>query len=60
MPAEARFRSSSTGIGEITCECRDKKDAADQFESAFVAPVATLYGPGQQVAYRADYVCYGR
>ena len=49
VPAEARFRSSSTGIGEITYECREKKDAAGQFEWAFVAPVATLYGPGQQV-----------
>ena len=49
VPAEARYRSTSTGIGEIIYECRDKKDAAGQFEWAFVAPVATLYGPGQQV-----------
>ena len=65
VPAsEARFRSTSTGIGEITYGCRDKKDAAGQFESAFVAPQAACdsanRGARQQVAYRADYVCYGR
>ena len=63
VPAEARFRSTSTGIGEITYECRDKKDAAGQFESAFVAPQAACgndnRGARQQVAYRADYVFYG-
>lgn len=33
---------SVTRGGEITYECRAKKDMADQFEWAFVAPVATL------------------
>ena len=64
VPAEARFLSTSTGIGEITYECRDKKDAAGQFESAFVAPQAACgndnRGARQQVAYRADDVFYGR
>ncbi|MCH8181094.1 MAG: DUF3455 domain-containing protein [Proteobacteria bacterium] len=32
----------TVGSGEITYECREKKDAAGAFEWAFVAPVATL------------------
>lgn len=49
VPATARFRSTSTGVGEITYECREKKDAAGSYEWTFVAPVAVLYGPGQKV-----------
>jgi len=42
-PAGHRIVMDTWGIGEITYECREKKDAAGQFEWAFVAPVATLY-----------------
>jgi len=42
-PAHHRIAMDTWGVGEITYECREKKDAAGQFEWAFVAPVATLY-----------------
>ena len=42
-PAGHRVALDTIGVGEITYECRDKKDAAGQFEWVFVAPVATLY-----------------
>ena len=35
---------TTTGAGEIACECHAKKDMAGQPEWAFVGPVATLYG----------------
>ncbi|MES1162724.1 MAG: DUF3455 domain-containing protein [Rhizobacter sp.] len=34
---------ATTGVGEITYECREKKDMAGAHEWAFVGPVATLY-----------------
>ena len=34
---------SATGVGELTYECREKKDVAGAFEWAFVGPVAKLY-----------------
>lgn len=43
VPAGQKMRMSTTGVGEITYECRDKANAAGQYEWAFVAPVATLY-----------------
>ncbi len=43
VPAgHAQAWHTTTAGGEITYECRAKKDMADQFEWAFVAPVATL------------------
>lgn len=42
-PEGNRIAMDTWGIGEITYECREKKDAMGQFEWAFVAPVATLY-----------------
>jgi hypothetical protein len=42
-PAGHRIALDTWGVGEITYECRDKKDAAGQYEWAFVTPVATLY-----------------
>ena len=42
-PAGHRIAMDTWGIGEITYECREKKDATGQFEWTFVAPVATLY-----------------
>ena len=44
VPAGQKVTMTTTGIGEITCECREKKDMAGQHEWAFVGPVATLYG----------------
>jgi hypothetical protein len=43
VPAGQKVRLVTTGVGEITYECREKATAAGQFEWAFVAPVATLY-----------------
>lgn len=42
-PADEYQLLWTRGVGEITYECRPKKDVADQFEWVFVAPVATLY-----------------
>ncbi len=43
VPAGQKVRMATTGVGEITYECREKKDMAGQHEWAFVGPVATLY-----------------
>jgi Protein of unknown function (DUF3455) len=42
VPPGHRVALETVGIGEITYECRDKKDAAGQFEWAFVGPAAVL------------------
>lgn len=47
-PTGAKQTMWTVGRGELTYECREKKDMAGQFEWAFVAPVATLYGPGEK------------
>jgi Protein of unknown function (DUF3455) len=44
VPSGNKVAMTTTGVGEITCECREKKDVAGQYEWAFVGPVATLYG----------------
>ena len=43
VPAGQKLMMSTTGVGEITYECREKKDTAGAHEWAFVGPVATLY-----------------
>ena len=43
VPAGQKVMMSTTGVGEITYECREKKDMAGAYEWAFVGPVATLY-----------------
>jgi hypothetical protein len=43
VPAGQKLLMAATGVGEITYECREKKDTAGQHEWAFVGPVATLY-----------------
>ncbi|MEO8807409.1 MAG: DUF3455 domain-containing protein [Burkholderiaceae bacterium] len=43
VPSGQKLMMSTTGVGEITYECREKKDMAGAHEWAFVAPVATLY-----------------
>lgn len=45
VPAGLKQTMSTTGVGEITYECREKKDVAGAHEWVFVAPVATLYSP---------------
>ncbi len=47
-PAGTRQTMWTVGRGELTYECREKKDMAGQFEWAFVGPVATLYGADQK------------
>jgi len=48
VPAGQKVMMATTGVGEITYECREKKDMAGQHEWAFVGPVATLYGVDRQ------------
>lgn len=43
-PTGSKQMMATTGVGEITYECREKAGAAGQYEWAFVGPVATLYG----------------
>lgn len=45
VPAGHRQTMHTTGRGEITYECRAKKDNPAAFEWAFVAPVASLADP---------------
>lgn len=42
VPAGHVETMETVGVGEITYECREKKDMAGAFEWAFVAPVAVL------------------
>ena len=48
VPAGNSIKLETVGTGEITYECREKKDAAGTFEWAFVAPVATLWDMQQK------------
>lgn len=41
-PVGQKALMTQRGVGELTYECRAKKDMATQFEWAFVGPVATL------------------
>jgi hypothetical protein len=50
VPAGQKVMMTTTGVGEITYECREKKDMAGAHEWAFVAPVAVLYTPDRKVA----------
>ncbi|MFZ2989565.1 DUF3455 domain-containing protein [Ideonella sp.] len=51
-PAGHKQVLASTGSGEITYECRARKDQASAFEWAFVAPVASLKDPAGQTIGR--------
>lgn len=42
VPAGNKVAMEAVGVGEITYECRDKKDTAGQFEWVFVGPDAAL------------------
>jgi hypothetical protein len=44
VPAGQKQMMATSATGEITYECREKKDMAGQHEWVFVGPVATLYG----------------
>jgi hypothetical protein len=44
VPPGQKVMLATSGVGEITYECREKKEMAGQHEWAFVGPVATLYG----------------
>jgi len=48
-PAGTSQKMWTVGRGELTYECREKKDMAGQFEWGFVGPVATLYGVDQKI-----------
>ncbi len=55
LPESVRVPAGNTqnlytkAVGELTYECRNKKDMADAFEWAFVGPVATLSSKGGDV-----------
>ena len=50
VPAGHKVTMETVGVGEITYECRAKKDAADQFEWVFAGPDAKLLDrAGKQV-----------
>ena len=48
VPAGHIQTLETIGTGEITYECREKKDMAGAYEWAFVAPVATLWDMQQK------------
>lgn len=48
VPAGHMQTLETIGTGEITYECREKKDMAGAFEWAFVTPVATLWDMQQK------------
>ncbi len=48
VPAGNKQSLETVGKGEITYECREKKDMAGAFEWAFVTPVATLWDMQQK------------
>lgn len=52
VPAGLKQTLATTGVGEITYECREKKDQAGAHEWVFVAPVATLYDAGRKAVGR--------
>jgi hypothetical protein len=49
VPAGARQTMATTGVGEITYECREKANMAGAHEWVFVAPVATLFGADRKM-----------
>jgi hypothetical protein len=49
VPAGQKLMMTSKGVGELTYECRAKKDMAAEFEWAFVGPVASLMNADRKV-----------
>lgn len=58
VPAGHKVAVETVGMGQITYECRAKKDLAGRFEWVFVGPDAKLMSRnGQQVVnYQTDYI----
>lgn len=52
VPAGVTAALHTTGVGEITYECRAKAGMPEQYEWAFVAPLATLYDARRQAVGR--------
>jgi hypothetical protein len=52
VPAGHKQTMVMTGVGEITYECREKKDMAGQHEWAFVGPLASLNGADRKAVGR--------
>ena len=48
VPAGHKVAMETVGVGQITYECRTKKDMAGQFEWVFVGPDAKLMGRNDQ------------
>jgi hypothetical protein len=48
VPSGHKQLMAVNGVGEITYECREKKDMAGQHEWAFVGPVASLQSPDRK------------
>jgi hypothetical protein len=48
VPAGHVVKLETLGVGEITYECRDRKDVPGEFGWAFVSPVATLWDMQQK------------
>lgn len=48
VPVGLKQTMATTGVGEITYECREKKDMAGAHEWVFVAPMATLFADGRR------------
>lgn len=46
VPAGHKVAMETVGVGDITYECREKKDAAGQFEWIFAGPAAVLKDRG--------------
>ena len=49
VPMGQKLLMATTGVGEITYECREKEDMAGQYEWAFVGPVAALSSGNKMV-----------
>ena len=49
VPAGQKVRMTATGVGDLSYECREKKDAAGQYEWVFVGPVANLMSSDKKV-----------
>lgn len=49
VPVGHRLSLKTTGVGEITYECRAKAGSTGTYEWVFVAPVATLYDVNRQI-----------
>ncbi|MEO6407317.1 MAG: DUF3455 domain-containing protein [Burkholderiaceae bacterium] len=49
VPPGQKIRMTATGVGDLSYECREKKDMAGQHEWVFVGPVANLMSSDRKV-----------